>query len=212
MDALIYTVMSGAERSLREQQVRANNLANADTPGFRADKSFATAMRTPGYGYDARHMSELSANGVSERAGPIRQTGRELDVAITGEGYLAVRHEGGEVLLDDGAQEVLCHRRECRLEHAGHHAVHLIGGGAGVVCELAQLLVGRHSGQFVQPRLNVILAAAAARTGAGRPGNTVQIGCSLFNMAPYLRPGRAAAGAENVQGFVGGWVLHGVLG
>jgi flagellar basal-body rod protein FlgF len=103
MDALIYTVMSGAERSLREQQVRANNLANADTPGFRADKSFATAMRTPGYGYDARHMSELSANGVSERAGPIRQTGRELDVAITGEGYLAVRHEGGEAYTRAGS-------------------------------------------------------------------------------------------------------------
>lgn len=103
MDALIYTVMSGAERSLREQQVRANNLANADTPGFRADKSFATAMRTPGYGYDARHQSELSANGISERAGPIRQTGRELDVAITGDGYLAVRHGGGEAYTRAGS-------------------------------------------------------------------------------------------------------------
>lgn len=103
MDALIYTVMSGAERALREQQVRANNLANADTPGFRADKSFATAMRTPGYGYDARHQSELSARGISERAGAIRQTGRELDVAITGDGYLAVQHAGGEAYTRAGS-------------------------------------------------------------------------------------------------------------
>jgi flagellar basal-body rod protein FlgF len=103
MDALIYTVMSGAERSLREQQVRANNLANADTPGFRADKSFATAMRTPGYGYDARHMSELSANGISERAGAIRQTGRDLDVAVTGDGYFTVQNAGGEAYTRAGS-------------------------------------------------------------------------------------------------------------
>ncbi len=103
MDALIYTVMSGAERSLREQQVRANNLANADTPGFRADLSFATAVRTPGYGYDARHMSELSASAVNARPGAVRQTGRELDVAIAGEGYLAVQWREGEAYTRAGA-------------------------------------------------------------------------------------------------------------
>lgn len=94
MDALIYTTMSGAERTLREQQVRANNLANADTPGFRADVAFSTALQTPGYGYDDRHMSNLNADGVSGRNGVLKSTGRELDVAITGEGYFAVQYRG----------------------------------------------------------------------------------------------------------------------
>ncbi|MGQ3136890.1 flagellar hook-basal body complex protein, partial [Phenylobacterium sp.] len=96
MDALIYTAMSGAERTLREQQVRANNLANADTPGFRADVAFSTALATPGYGYDDRHMSQLNADGVSARHGVLKSTGRELDVAVTGEGYFAVQHRGAQ--------------------------------------------------------------------------------------------------------------------
>ena len=54
MDALIYTAMSGAERALRGQQVHANNLANMDTAGFRANMELATASKLPGYGYDER--------------------------------------------------------------------------------------------------------------------------------------------------------------
>ena len=77
MDALIYTLMSGAERSLRAQQLHANNLANIETNGFRADLELATSEAvTQGYGYDTRHMSRLEANAVSARVGAVRQTGR----------------------------------------------------------------------------------------------------------------------------------------
>jgi flagellar basal-body rod protein FlgF len=95
MDALIYTAMSGAERALHAQQVHANNLANMETGGFRADLELATSQAVPGYGYDASHMSELHANAVSTRAGTLRQTGRDLDVAVSGEGFLAVQAPGG---------------------------------------------------------------------------------------------------------------------
>jgi flagellar basal-body rod protein FlgF len=54
MDALIYTAMSGAERALRGQQVHANNLANVDTGGFRANMELSTAQTVNGYGYDDR--------------------------------------------------------------------------------------------------------------------------------------------------------------
>lgn len=92
MDALIYTLMSGAERSLRAQQLHANNLANIETNGFRADLELATSEAvTHGYGYDSRHMSRLEANAVSSREGVMRQTGRDLDVAIAGQGYFAVQ-------------------------------------------------------------------------------------------------------------------------
>lgn len=65
MDALLYTAVSGAERALRGQQVRANNLANIDTGGFRANMELATAQTVQGYGYDDRHMAQLQANSVS---------------------------------------------------------------------------------------------------------------------------------------------------
>ncbi|PZN30847.1 MAG: flagellar biosynthesis protein FlgF [Proteobacteria bacterium] len=103
MDALIYTVMSGAERALRAQQVHANNLANVNTDGFRADLELATSQAvTSGYGYDARHMSRLHANAVSTREGQLRATGRELDVAIVGQGYFAVEWQGGEAYTRAG--------------------------------------------------------------------------------------------------------------
>ncbi|AKJ30349.1 flagellar basal-body rod protein FlgF [Caldimonas brevitalea] len=103
MDALIYTIMSGAERAMRAQQVHANNLANVDTTGFRADLEMATSQAVQGPGYDARHMSELEANAVSAREGTLKQTGRDLDVAVAGQGYFAVQFRGGEAYTRAGA-------------------------------------------------------------------------------------------------------------
>lgn len=106
MDALIYTIMSGAERALRAQQVHANNLANLETAGFRADLELATSASVPGYGYDTRHMSQLQANALSGRAGAVRETGRELDVAVSGDGMLAVQWQGGEAYTRAGSLSV----------------------------------------------------------------------------------------------------------
>ena len=103
MDALIYTVMSGAERALRAQQVRANNLANLETPGFRADLELATSQTVSGYGYDARHLNQLEANAVAARGGTVRETGRDLDVALQDNGYLAVEWQDGEAYTRAGS-------------------------------------------------------------------------------------------------------------
>jgi flagellar basal-body rod protein FlgF len=103
MDALIYTLMSGAERSLRAQQLHANNLANIETNGFRADLELASSEAVSGYGYDARHMSRLEANAVAARSGPLRQTGRELDVAVVGQGYFTVQWQDGEAYTRAGS-------------------------------------------------------------------------------------------------------------
>jgi flagellar basal-body rod protein FlgF len=103
MDALIYSVMSGAERTLRAEQVHANNLANSDTGGFQADLETATSQAvTKGYGYDARHMSRLVANAVDGRAGIAHETGRDLDASIAGSGYFAVQAKNGEAYTRAG--------------------------------------------------------------------------------------------------------------
>lgn len=102
MDALIFTLMSGAERGLRAQQIHANNLANLDTGGFRADLELATSRAVSGYGYDARHMSQLQANAVASREGVMRATGQDLDVAISGQGYFAVQFGDAEAYTRAG--------------------------------------------------------------------------------------------------------------
>ncbi|MFT3857270.1 MAG: flagellar basal body rod protein FlgF [Aquabacterium sp.] len=106
MDALIYTVMSGAERALRAQQVHANNLANLETPGFRADLELAQSQTVPGYGYDARHVAIGQTQAVATRPGVIRATGRDLDVAISGPGFLAVQWQEGEAYTRAGALSI----------------------------------------------------------------------------------------------------------
>lgn len=106
MDKLIFTAVSGAERTLRAQQVRANNLANADTPGFRANIELASVQALAGYGYDDVHLSRSEADAISTRAGTVRETGRPLDVAIAGNGYLTVDWDGGEAYTRSGAIDI----------------------------------------------------------------------------------------------------------
>jgi flagellar basal-body rod protein FlgF len=103
MDALIYTVMSGADRTLYAQQVHANNLANVGTSGFRADLEVAASQAVPGHGFDARYLSTLQANAVNASAGTITDTGRSLDAAIQGTGYFTVGYGGGEAYTRSGA-------------------------------------------------------------------------------------------------------------
>lgn len=106
MDALIYTAMSGAERALRAQQVHANNLANIETAGFRADLELATQQVVPGYGYNTRVMSRMQANALNAHEGTVRETGRDLDVAVEGNGYLAVQWGDGEAYTRAGSLTV----------------------------------------------------------------------------------------------------------
>ncbi|TXF97731.1 flagellar basal body rod protein FlgF [Massilia arenae] len=103
MDKFIFTAVSGAQRTLQAQQVRANNLANADTPGFRANIELASVQALAGYGYDDVHLSRTEADAVSTRNGTVRDTGRALDVAVNGNGYLAVEWNEGEAYTRAGA-------------------------------------------------------------------------------------------------------------
>ena len=76
MDKLIFTVMTGAERAFHAQQVHANNLANADTAGFRADYEVAGSQVVPGYGFDSRHQSKAATDVVARREGTVTRSSR----------------------------------------------------------------------------------------------------------------------------------------
>jgi len=103
MDKLIFTALSGAERAMRAQQVHANNLANMDTTGFRANLEMSSTQAIGGAGYDDRHMVRMQSDTMSTRSGPVKETGRDLDVAIGGDGYLVVQWQGGEAYTRSGA-------------------------------------------------------------------------------------------------------------
>ncbi|AKJ41387.1 flagellar basal-body rod protein FlgF [Pragia fontium] len=106
MDPLIYTAVSGANRTLSQQQISANNLANANTQGFRADLEQANSRQVTGTGFDTRYLVQGQNGGVDMTPGSIHQTGRELDVAIQGNGLIALQNGGREVYTRNGAIEI----------------------------------------------------------------------------------------------------------
>ncbi|OON38757.1 flagellar basal-body rod protein FlgF [Izhakiella australiensis] len=106
MDRLIYTAVSGANRSLMQQQIHANNLSNANTDGFRADLERATSEVINGYGYHSRVQVSSSNGGIDLTPGVLQETGRDLDVAIKGSGLFAVRDAGREAYTRSGHIEV----------------------------------------------------------------------------------------------------------
>ena len=106
MDRLGYTAMTAASRTMMSLQVRSNNLANVNTPGFRADLERARSMSVEGYGYDSRHMALVENNGVSLAGGPMIATGRTLDFAVKGTGLIVLQDGEGEAFTRQGSMQI----------------------------------------------------------------------------------------------------------
>lgn len=106
MDRLGYTAMTAASRTMNSLQVRANNLANVNTPGFRADMEQAKSVKIEGYGYDSRHLALMQNNGVDLTSGALTATGRDLDFAVKGNGLIALQGADGEVYTRQGNMQV----------------------------------------------------------------------------------------------------------
>lgn len=103
MDRMIYVAMTGAKHLLEQQAVTAHNLANASTPGFRADTNAFRAVHVMGEGLPTRSFVINSTPGVDFRPGPVMRTGRDLDVAVQGGGWIAVQMpDGGEAYTRNG--------------------------------------------------------------------------------------------------------------
>lgn len=96
MDRMIYTAMSGASQTLARQAVVANNLANVNTIGFKAELSAFRAVPVNGSGLPTRAVTATTTPAADLSNGPAEHTGRSLDVAIDGAGWLAVQDAAGE--------------------------------------------------------------------------------------------------------------------
>ncbi len=95
MDRLIYTAMTGARHAFLQQAGIAHNLANASTLGYRAMEHKFRAVQVQGEAAPTRaFVVDASVADVFD-AGPMMATGRPLDVAIQGEGWIAVETADG---------------------------------------------------------------------------------------------------------------------
>jgi len=107
MDRLIYTAMTGAKHVFMQQAGTANNLANASTIGFKAQEHRFRAVPVLGEGMPTRaFVVDASVSDVMDQ-GPLMFTGRNLDVAVSGKGWLSVQlPDGSEAYTRAGSLDV----------------------------------------------------------------------------------------------------------
>jgi flagellar basal-body rod protein FlgF len=96
-DKAIFLGMSGARSSMNKLAIMTNNLANVNTTGYRAD--FQTVQQNH-VGDDSetstRVFSNINSTYTDFHPGPIINTGRDLDLAISGKGFIAVQGKDGQ--------------------------------------------------------------------------------------------------------------------
>lgn len=95
MDRSMYVAMTGATQTMRAQAEVAHNLANADTVGFKAQMSAFQPLTVQGPGLATRVNGVAFGEGVDLRQGGQIDTGRTLDIAVQGNGWIAVQGADG---------------------------------------------------------------------------------------------------------------------
>jgi len=169
MDRLLYVAMTGAKQLMQAQTLVAQNLANIGTTGFRADLARFEARPVAGPGYPSRVNTVATGVGFDHSQGALVDTGEALDIAIDGQGWLAVQaKDGSEAYSRGGSLNV---------------------NGLGLLeTERGELVIGDNGPVAVPPNVNVSIArdgsVAIVPQGQG-PETLAQIGrVKLVNPDP----------------------------
>ena len=139
MDRMIYLAMSAAKQTMNAQALATHNLANASTTGFKADFDAMRSVPVYGAGHPARAYALAERPGTNFQPGSIEATGNDLDIAINGEGFIAViAPDGTEAYTRAGDLHVTVNGQ---LQTGAGHAV-LGNGGPIAVPQSESLLIG----------------------------------------------------------------------
>jgi flagellar basal-body rod protein FlgF len=104
MDKMLYIAMSGAKQNMHALSISANNLANAKTTGFKADLAQARSMQAFGEGLPSRVFAMTERASQNFDSGAMLTTGRDLDLALQGPGWMAVQAADGSEGYTRGGQ------------------------------------------------------------------------------------------------------------
>jgi flagellar basal-body rod protein FlgF len=201
---MLYVAMSGAKQAMEQQASVANNMANVSTPGFRAQVNSFRAVPVVGDAPSTRSFVVATTPGADFSHGPLTQTGRDLDVAVHGDGWLVVQTpDGGEAYTRVGNLQV--------------------GADGQLLTMGARPVVGEGGALVVPPGSKVQIAANGTITarGAGDPlvgvaevgrlklvnppsADLVRGEDGLFRMRSGLPPAEADAAVTVASGAVEG--------
>jgi flagellar basal-body rod protein FlgF len=156
MDRMLYVAMGGAKQLLTQQAATAHNLANATTNGYRAETHAFRVVPVVGDGLPTRAHVVDASTGTDFSQGPIQQTGRDLDVAIQGEGWLTVQTpSGGEAYTRSGNLQV-----DMSGALVTHNGMTVLGDGGPIT---------------LPPNANIVVAKDGTVSGVPQGQSAVQV-------------------------------------
>ena len=107
MDRMLYIAMTGAKQNMQALAVTSNNIANSNTTGFRADFAAMRSMPLFGDGQPSRVYAMAERPGTDFSRGAMITTGRDLDIAVRDDGFIAVQGmDGNEAYTRAGDLQV----------------------------------------------------------------------------------------------------------
>ena len=148
MDEMVYLAMTGAKQTEYAQSINANNLANISTTGFRADLHHFNSVPIQAAGVPSRINAVVEGVATDFAQGAVISTGRDLDIAIQGAGFIAVQAPDGT--------EGYTRAGDLRIGSGGlleTGAGHLVIGDGGPVAipPASNLLIGSDGTISIQP-------------------------------------------------------------
>jgi flagellar basal-body rod protein FlgF len=195
MDPLTATAASGLRARMESLELLANNVANASTNGYKADREFYSLYLAP----EAQETEPLKTMPVIERPwtdlsqGTLRDTGNPLDLALAGKGFFSVNGPTGPLYTRNGSFQLA---KDGRLVTSDGYAVRG-AGGSPIVLQSARPVDISNDGAVHQD--GAVVGQIELAEFAGGSG-LVKHGSNYFRVAdPSVRP-TAAAEAKVEQG------------
>lgn len=200
MDRVIYVAMTGAREVTRQQAVVSHNLANVSTNAFKQELSVFRALPVVGPGAKTRAFVAETTPRNDYTSGVIEHTGRPLDVAVQGQGWMAVQDaSGNEAYTRSGALQISVNGI---LQTSG--GLNVLGEGAPVaVAPEQEILIAKDGTVSTVPLgqgLNQVTAAGRIKLVNPPEADLVRGDDGLFRLAS----GQTAEADANVQLVSGG--------
>lgn len=109
IDKAAFIGSNGAKESLRRLGIIINNLANVNTTGFRGDLDVVKSIQVPNQNQkmESRTFASFDSTFTNFKYGTAINTGRDLDISISGPGFIAVQNkEGNEAYTRAGDLDI----------------------------------------------------------------------------------------------------------